>query len=576
MKISKQNRWLLCLLVVSIIISNQPDALAVSDYGNTSVQEYGDAVYRYLDAWGLGQLANYNHAGLFAGINGTDSYRVFHAASYINCVQDADFVAEFKNNPLYYGAYTHSSFTLDFAERKAIIQTARNLSAASIYYTLWNAIDPLTSARPITVNNIDNIRCDGVVEYCYESQGFWAWEPANDRGKRSILYNPEAHNDMPDLSMNPDTELSPWAQRGAPENTGPWHFGGTNPNNSYLNRSALIDLPTYEVTSWPDNDHMVIEIKSKDIKSGTHKIGYRLPGGSGWTYSRNVQHPSSDTYTQQYNVYSEGYFYYWAQDNGGNQPEYAEYVDVQFPIWYRDADGDGYGNPNNSRKSATKPSGYVSNSSDCDDTDSSIHPGATEVYDGKDNDCDGQIDEGMSNNTDHAPVLEAIGNKSVNENSILSFSISATDADGDTITYSAQNLPSGAAFAGQIFSWTPSYSQAGTYSVTFIASDGASQDSETITITVSNTNRAPVLAAIGNKEVNENFLLSFTVSATDADGDTIMYAAQGLPSGATFAGQSFNWTPSPSQAGTYQVTFIASDGQLQDSETISITVNNVN
>lgn len=175
-----------------------------------------------------------------------------------------------------------------------------------------------------------------------------------------------------------------------------------------------------------------------------------------------------------------------------------------------------------------------------------------------------------------APVLDPIGNKSVNENTLLTFIVSATDADSNTITYSATGLPSGATFAGQTFSWTPGYNQAGSYEVTFIASDGQAQDSETITITVNNVNRAPVLNAIGDKSANENNTLSFSVSASDADNDTIMYSAGSLPSGATLASQNFTWTPSYEQASTYQVTFVASDGQAQDSETITITVNNVN
>ncbi len=173
-------------------------------------------------------------------------------------------------------------------------------------------------------------------------------------------------------------------------------------------------------------------------------------------------------------------------------------------------------------------------------------------------------------------VLNAIGNKSVSENSLLTFTVNASDADGDAITYSATGLPSGATFVGQTFSWTPDYNQAGSYQVTFIASDGKAQDSNTITITVNNVNRPPVLAAIGNKSVNENSTLSFSISATDADGDTITYSAQNLPSGATFVGQTFSWTPDYNQAGSYQVTFIASDGNAQDSNTITITVNNVN
>ena len=49
-------------------------------------------------------------------------------------------------------------------------------------------------------------------------------------------------------------------------------------------------------------------------------------------------------------------------------------------------------------------------------------------------------------------------------------------------------------------------------------------------------NVAPVLAAVGNKNVNEGVLLTFTVSATDVDlpAQVLTYSATGLPSGATF------------------------------------------
>src|SRR5262249_49325167 len=38
--------------------------------------------------------------------------------------------------------------------------------------------------------------------------------------------------------------------------------------------------------------------------------------------------------------------------------------------------------------------GLVTDSSDCDDTDPSVHPGATETCDGRDEDCDGVVDDG--------------------------------------------------------------------------------------------------------------------------------------------------------------------------------------
>ena len=188
------------------------------------------------------------------------------------------------------------------------------------------------------------------------------------------------------------------------------------------------------------------------------------------------------------------------------------------------------------------------------------------------NSRDSSPDAGCYEYINHAPVLGTIGDKTVDENSPLSFTVTTTDADGDTIRYSAQNLPSGATFAGQTFNWMPDYNQAGSYQVTFITSDGNAQDSKTITITVNNVNRAPVLSKIGDKSVYTNNLLTFDINVTDPDGNTVTYSATGLPIGATFAGQSFRWTPAPNQAGTYHVTFIASDGRLQDSETITIIV----
>jgi hypothetical protein len=70
-------------------------------------------------------------------------------------------------------------------------------------------------------------------------------------------------------------------------------------------------------------------------------------------------------------------------------------IDEGCALYYRDADGDGYGDPSDSTTNHTLP-GYIPNGGDCDDTNASIHPGATEVCDGKDNNCDGNTDEGCT------------------------------------------------------------------------------------------------------------------------------------------------------------------------------------
>jgi len=65
------------------------------------------------------------------------------------------------------------------------------------------------------------------------------------------------------------------------------------------------------------------------------------------------------------------------------------------PTWHMDDDSDGYGDPASSASACTQPSGWVSptDATDCDDTDDTVHPAATEVCDSVDNDCDALVDD---------------------------------------------------------------------------------------------------------------------------------------------------------------------------------------
>jgi uncharacterized repeat protein (TIGR03803 family) len=67
------------------------------------------------------------------------------------------------------------------------------------------------------------------------------------------------------------------------------------------------------------------------------------------------------------------------------------------PVWYRDADGDGFGNSSDSTHYPTKQNGWVSNKLDCNDKNKV--KGGPEVCDGIDNDCDGVIDNGLTERT---------------------------------------------------------------------------------------------------------------------------------------------------------------------------------
>jgi len=74
-------------------------------------------------------------------------------------------------------------------------------------------------------------------------------------------------------------------------------------------------------------------------------------------------------------------------------------------VWYKEADGDGFGNPDEIKVSYQCPTGYVADNKDCDDTDPNTYHDAPEICDGKDNDCDGVIpdDERDDDNDGHMP-----------------------------------------------------------------------------------------------------------------------------------------------------------------------------
>ncbi|MCX7922526.1 MAG: PKD domain-containing protein [Clostridia bacterium] len=178
------------------------------------------------------------------------------------------------------------------------------------------------------------------------------------------------------------------------------------------------------------------------------------------------------------------------------------------------------------------------------------------------------------------PILNPVGNKTVDESSNLSFSISGSDPDSDPLTFSTGTLPQGASFdpVTGTFSWTPTYDQSGTYTIRFEVNDGTLKDYEDITVTVANVNRPPILDTIGDKTVDEGQNLSFTISGSDPDSDVVILSAGALPQSASFdsATGTFSWTPTYDQSGTYTIRFEVNDSTLKDYEDITVTVANVN
>ena len=168
----------------------------------------------------------------------------------------------------------------------------------------------------------------------------------------------------------------------------------------------------------------------------------------------------------------------------------------------------------------------------------------------------------------------------------------ATDVlpPADTLTITLTGAPAGAAIdpvSGR-FTWTPTEAQGpGAYVFDVVVTDNGTpdlSDSETIIVTVNETNIAPVLDPVGDQSVNELALLTFTANASDPDipANTLRFTLTGAPAGAAIDPTTgrFTWTPSEAQGpGVYVFTVVVTDNNtpnLADSEKIIVTVNETN
>jgi len=190
------------------------------------------------------------------------------------------------------------------------------------------------------------------------------------------------------------------------------------------------------------------------------------------------------------------------------------------------------------------------------------------------------------------PMLNAIEYKEVNENELVTFTVTATDPDGDSLTFpQPENLPSGVTFTDNgnntaTFSWQTGYDDEGTYDITIVASDGnGGTDSKIAKIIVINVNRSPILRPIGDRQGQEGQWFAIRgIVATDPDGDSLTIEAENLPPGVRFFNESVSegyteyklkWPGKFVKQGLHEnITFTARDGHSgEDSETITITIN---
>jgi YVTN family beta-propeller protein len=170
------------------------------------------------------------------------------------------------------------------------------------------------------------------------------------------------------------------------------------------------------------------------------------------------------------------------------------------------------------------------------------------------------------------PTIDNPGDQSGSVGAAVDLPISASDPNGDVLSYAASGLPPGLAIDGASGRITGTPTTLGEYSVIVDVSDGSESASAAFTWTVANPNAAPRLVNPGDQEGTEGTAVDLEVEASDPDGDVLGFGASGLPPGLGIDAGSGRITGTPTTEGSYDTVLTVSDGRATDSAAFRWTV----
>ena len=191
----------------------------------------------------------------------------------------------------------------------------------------------------------------------------------------------------------------------------------------------------------------------------------------------------------------------------------------------------------------------------------------------------------ISNINDVPPVISSAATYSAAENQTGIGSVSASDVEGDTLTYSISGTELAISSAGVItFKTAPDFETKTSYTATVTVSDGVNTATKALTISVTNVNDvAPVITSSANSySLNENSTAVIgTITASDAEGDSFVYSTSGTDSSYFNIGSSsgvltLKVAPDYETKASYSFNVVASDGVNSGSKAITLSIANLN
>ena len=180
----------------------------------------------------------------------------------------------------------------------------------------------------------------------------------------------------------------------------------------------------------------------------------------------------------------------------------------------------------------------------------------------------------INNLNDNTPIFTSGVTFSGDENQTAIGTITANDADGDSLSFSASGSDLSITSAGVLtFVSAPDYESKNSYTTTVTVTDGLNSVDQNITVNVNNLNdNSPVVTSSSTFTAAENQTAIATLTASDADGDSISFSLSGSEFSITSAGVlTFASAPDYETQTSYTATVTASDGT--NSVTQDVTVN---
>jgi DNA-dependent RNA polymerase auxiliary subunit epsilon len=163
------------------------------------------------------------------------------------------------------------------------------------------------------------------------------------------------------------------------------------------------------------------------------------------------------------------------------------------------------------------------------------------------------------------PVIEDIGNEMVvDEGETLRLSPKIYDPNGDDFDVTISEP------VGDDGVWEIDYMSAGDYTIKITANDGELESEHSIELTVKKKNVAPMIEDIDDVEIDEGDTLTLEPAVTDLNGDDVTVTISEP------VGDDGEWEIGYTEAGEYEVTIVADDGQATTTKTVKITVYDVN